>query len=43
MTTDKFSAYSTLFDVLRNYLKIMAPFTPFITEEIWQKLNGFIE
>ena len=43
MTTDKFSAYSTLFEVLRTYLKIMAPFTPFITEEIWQKLNGFIE
>lgn len=43
MTTDKFSAYSTLFEVLRSYLKIMAPFTPFITEEIWQKLNGFIE
>jgi isoleucyl-tRNA synthetase len=43
MTTDKYSAYSTLFEVLRSYLKIMAPFTPFITEEIWQKLNGFIE
>lgn len=43
MTTDKFSAYSTLFEVLRTYLKVMAPFTPFITEEIWQKLNGFIE
>ena len=43
MTTDKYSAYATLFEVLRTYLKVMAPFTPFITEEIWQKLNGFIE
>lgn len=42
MTTDKYSAYATLFEVLRTYLKLMAPFTPFITEELRAKLNTFI-
>jgi isoleucyl-tRNA synthetase len=42
MTTDKYSAYATLFEVLKTYLQIMAPFTPFITEEIWKKLNNFV-
>lgn len=42
MTSDKYSAYATLFEVLRTYLKMMAPFTPFITEELWQKLQTFV-
>lgn len=42
MTADKYSAYATLFEVLRTYLQMMAPFTPFITEELWQKLQMFI-
>ena len=42
MTTDKYSAYATLFEVLSSYLQMMAPFTPFITEELWQKLQTFV-
>lgn len=42
MTTDKYSAYATLFEVLSTYLQMMAPFTPFITEELWQKLQAFV-
>ena len=42
MTTDKHSAYATLFEVLSTYLQMMAPFTPFITEELWQKLQTFV-
>ena len=42
MTTDKHSAYTTLFEVLSTYLQMMAPFTPFITEELWQKLQAFV-
>lgn len=42
MTTDKYSAYATLFEVLRTYLQMMAPFTPFITEDLWQKLQTFV-
>lgn len=41
METDKISAYHTLFRVLKTYLQIMAPFVPFITEEIWLKLQTF--
>ena len=42
MTIDKHSAYTTLFEVLSTYLQMMAPFTPFITEELWQKLQAFV-
>ena len=42
MTTDKHSAYTTLFEVLSTYLQMMAPFTPFITEGLWQKLQAFV-
>ncbi len=37
---DKESAYQTLYDVLTTLSKLMAPFTPFITEEIYKNLTG---
>ena len=41
MTEDKNSAYSTLFEVLTTYLQMMAPFTPFITEDLRKRLQAF--
>lgn len=41
MSPDKNSAYTTIYEVLTTYLKIMAPFTPFITEDLWLKLQDF--
>ena len=41
MTADKHSAYSTLFEVLTTYLQMMAPFTPFITEDLGKRLQAF--
>ena len=41
MTADKNSAYSTLFEVLTMYLQMMAPFTPFITEDLRKRLQAF--
>ncbi len=38
--TDKENAYQTLYDVLTTLVKLMAPFTPFITEEIYRNLTG---
>ena len=37
---DKMQAYETLYEVLIELCKIMAPFTPFITEEIYKNLTG---
>lgn len=39
-TADKQAAYSTLHYVLTRLSVIMAPFTPFLTEELYQKLTG---
>ncbi|MBN1643292.1 MAG: class I tRNA ligase family protein, partial [Dehalococcoidales bacterium] len=36
--TDKLSAYNTLYECLVTVAKLMAPFTPFIAEEIYQNL-----
>jgi isoleucyl-tRNA synthetase len=36
---DKNEAYKTLYYVLVELSKLMAPFTPFIAEEIWRNLN----
>jgi len=36
--TDKLSAYSTLYECLVTLSKLLAPFTPFIAEEIYQNL-----
>ena len=38
MTDDKISAYATLYEVLTTLSKVLAPFVPFITEEIYQNL-----
>jgi len=38
MTEDKIAAYKTLFNVLEKFVKLAAPFVPFITEEIYQNL-----
>jgi isoleucyl-tRNA synthetase len=35
---DKNDAYATLYHVLVKYARLLAPFTPFITEEIYQNL-----
>lgn len=37
---DKEQAYQTLYDVLVTLAKLMAPFTPFIAEEIYRGLTG---
>jgi isoleucyl-tRNA synthetase len=36
--TDKINAYNTLYHCLITLIKLMAPFTPFLTEEIYQNL-----
>ncbi|HRY82776.1 MAG TPA: isoleucine--tRNA ligase [Candidatus Moranbacteria bacterium] len=38
--TDKNEAYETLYYVLITLAKSMAPFTPFVAEEIWRNLSG---
>lgn len=38
MTDDKISAYMTLYTVLSDFIKICAPFIPFMTEQIYQNL-----
>lgn len=37
---DKEQAYQTLYEVLKTLAKLMAPFTPFIAEEIYRNLTG---
>ncbi|MBR2837114.1 isoleucine--tRNA ligase [Candidatus Saccharibacteria bacterium] len=37
---DKFSAYSTLYYILVYLAKLLAPFTPFLAEELYHKLTG---
>lgn len=38
--TDKEQAYQTLYDVLVTLAKVMAPFTPFLSEEIYRNLTS---
>jgi isoleucyl-tRNA synthetase len=38
--TDKNNAYRTLHYVLTHLAQVMAPFTPFLAEELYQKLTG---
>jgi len=37
---DKDDAYSTLHEVLMTFAKVIAPFTPFISEEMYRNLTG---
>jgi len=39
-TQDKNNAYSTLYGVLNNFCKVLAPILPFVTEEIYQTLKS---
>ncbi len=41
MDEEKLSAYNTLFTVLNNFMKIIAPFSPFISEYIFKNLQQF--
>jgi len=38
-TKDKLSGYSTMYDIFIELSKILAPFIPFVTEEIYQNLR----
>jgi isoleucyl-tRNA synthetase len=38
-TTDKLAGYSTMYEIFMSLSKIIAPFTPFITEEIYQNIK----
>ncbi|GIN84344.1 isoleucine--tRNA ligase 2 [Heyndrickxia sporothermodurans] len=40
MNADKFSAYQTLYEVLVKVSQLLAPFTPFISEDIYFHLTG---
>lgn len=40
INTDKKAVYNTTYEILVGITKLLAPFTPFITEEIYQKLAG---
>lgn len=42
LTADKISAYQTLYTVLDRYMKMLAPFAPFVTEYLYQKLQKFV-
>jgi isoleucyl-tRNA synthetase len=37
--TDKAEAYACLFDALRTFITVAAPFMPFVTDAIWQNLR----
>ncbi len=39
MTEDKLSAYNTLYEVLTTLARIMAPYTPYLAEEIYQNIE----
>lgn len=41
MDQDKRSAFNTLFEVLQSYMKICAPFAPFVSEHIYLQLQKF--
>ncbi len=38
-TTDKLAAYTTIYEIFIGLSQLIAPFTPFITEEIYQNLK----
>jgi len=39
MTKDKIAAYTTLYTVLETLSKLIAPYTPFLAESMWQSLT----
>lgn len=41
MDQDKIAAYTTLYEVLEWYLKLCAPFAPFISEDLYMQLSEF--
>jgi isoleucyl-tRNA synthetase len=41
MDADKQAAYWTLYEVIGLYAKIAAPFTPFVSEWVWQEMQTF--
>lgn len=43
MDQDKRSAFNTLFEVLQSYIKLCAPFAPFVSEHIYLELQKFQE
>ena len=43
LSQDKCSAYSTLYTALKEISKVMAPFSPFLAEHIYQELKVFGE
>lgn len=40
MAKDKLSAYQTLYECLVTVAKLMSPFAPFLSEELYRNLNG---
>ena len=40
MSTDKLSAYQTLYTCLMTVAKLMAPFAPFFADRLWEDLGG---
>ena len=40
MAKDKLSAYQTLYECLITVVKLMSPFAPFLSEELYKNLNG---
>lgn len=43
MDDDKQAVYWTLREVLSIYLKLAAPFAPFVTEWVWQEMKQFAD
>lgn len=43
MTTDKLSAYQTLYQCLKTVAQLMAPVSPFVSDRIYRDLTGDVE
>lgn len=43
LDSDKISAYLTLYEAITTIIKLMAPFTPFVTEAIYQNIVGSVK
>ena len=43
ITPDKIAAYSTLYEVLLELAKLMAPFAPFLSEHLYQQLEALAD